>query len=144
MGEVKTKDIVKQWLKEIGYDAGKVALKVSYPVTGALPARCQNYLGEKFESYNPITATRSSFLVECLVGFGLELKAQDYPGYELLGLLGFGMTVEGGFRGVYSYLKKKQIGTLITKTPALPLEYLYNTWHEAKEKVLSEERKIPV
>lgn len=51
---------VRKGVKKVGMGAGKVALKLGYPILGALPNSAQDYLKEHFESYNKYRASEIS------------------------------------------------------------------------------------
>ena len=144
MQKVPRRKIIKRTVKNIGKDVGNVLgkclLKTSYPITGALPTKYQQCLANRFESYNPITATKISGSIQFLVGFPLYLYGAEALGSDMkifnvnenlvqgitTMLLGVYSMVEGAVRTDYSHLKKEAIGCLFLKAPLTLFEYGYN------------------
>lgn len=110
---------------------GKV---LAYTITGFLPSRCQNYLAEKYEWYNPDHATFTS----CLTEWGAGIVLYSTSGI-LLSLIPFVDDICRSSIVIYKHLKKPHPtpseGTLFLEIPALPIGKIYD---KATQKSISE------
>lgn len=154
MGKISRKRIFKKMMNDVGHDAGKVALRLSYPVTGAFPARSQKWLERKFRSYNAKNATVTSGACE-LVGstiVGLAISQWDTNWFQtyvakpnpvvacvtvLASVYGMG---EGAARlvGASEYRACYPCGSFGLKILTAPAAYFYDKWKSAEKELEKE------
>ncbi len=137
MTEVTKLRVAERTLKNIGKDIGRVALKVSYPLTGATPSRFQNYLHDYFKSFDPPTATYVSGVFQLVSSVPIVAFATLSDSLFYLPLAFYNI-FEGVCRTAWSqkesppYNRKQPYGSLLLKFPLLPIEYFYDKIIQSK------------
>ena len=137
--------IITRAIKNGGKDIGKYLLKASYPITGLLPARCQHYLADRFESYNPVTATKVSGATQFTgswptIFYGIISGEYTGPTACLMALFGLYNQWEGILRMDNPENGK---GSMVLKAPLAPFEYLYNKITQGKNDIELEKELFP-
>ncbi|MCX6821217.1 MAG: hypothetical protein NTW30_00405 [Candidatus Aenigmarchaeota archaeon] len=137
--------IATRTIKDVGKDLGRCLLKVSYPITGLLPIRCQEYLHKHFESYNPVNATYVSSITQEIAAMPLFLYGGDLVGGSKIIFnvnqnmaLGIPLTLLGAYnifepiaRCAITTKDKEGIGSMVLKGPLVPARYLYDKRKQA-------------
>jgi len=93
-----------------------------YASTGLLPSRCQNYLAEKYEWYNPDHATFASSVTEAWAGTALSYVVSPvflYPTIE-----GISRLLVAAYKDIKLH-KTPSVGTLIFEAPVFAAERIY-------------------